>query len=131
MGITVAGYTGTQLKLSAPLTENINHQQSAFGGSLFSVAALAGWGLLQLKFTELGLDCNTVIATGEVSYRRPVYSDFECRCELPGNWNEFIDKLKANGRASLTLSPQIIVDRQPAMILDGKYVASKRQAESA
>ncbi|MBQ73546.1 MAG: hypothetical protein CMQ20_00820 [Gammaproteobacteria bacterium] len=50
----------------APLANNINHQQSAFGGSLFLLSALVGWGLLQLKLTVLNLTANPVIAGGGV-----------------------------------------------------------------
>lgn len=37
------------LLLSAPLAANSNHKGTAFGGSLYSVAVLAGWGLLTLE----------------------------------------------------------------------------------
>ena len=35
MGVKVVNYTGSELTLAAPLANNINHQLSAFGGSLF------------------------------------------------------------------------------------------------
>ncbi|MDZ7686597.1 MAG: YiiD C-terminal domain-containing protein [Gammaproteobacteria bacterium] len=46
MGIRVKSWADGRLVLSVPLAPNINHQGSGFGGSLFSVAALAGWGIL-------------------------------------------------------------------------------------
>lgn len=126
MGMRVLEYSGTKLVLSAPLSNNINHQQSAFGGSLFSVSALAGWGILQLKLQELGISANTVIAGGEVGYQLPVFSDIHCECELPADYTQFVDKLKAKGKASITLSPTILLDGRSAMSFNGKYVVVQK-----
>lgn len=125
MGMTVRAYDGQRLTLSAPLANNINHQMSAFGGSLFSVAALAGWGLLQLKLSELDIDTNTVIADGNVSYRRPVFSDFTCTCDLPANWDECVRKLQETGKTGVDLEPLISVDKKDAMKFSGKYVVMR------
>jgi len=37
------------LKLSAKLTPNLNHQETAFGGSIASLGILAGWTLIHLR----------------------------------------------------------------------------------
>ena len=66
MVIHIDQYDGRTLIIKAPLANNINHQQSAFGGSLFLLSALVGWGLLQLKLTVLNLTANPVIAGGGV-----------------------------------------------------------------
>ena len=55
MGIRVAAYDGTSLKLTAPLAPNINHKSTAFGGSLYSLAVLCGWGIVHLKLAEAAL----------------------------------------------------------------------------
>lgn len=122
MGIAVKSYDGRRLRLTAPLAANVNHQMSAFGGSLFSLAALAGWGLLQLQLSELQLDCNTVIAGGNVAYKRPVFADFDCICELPPDWEGIVEQLKTTGRAALELTPWVEVDGETAMTFTGRYV---------
>lgn len=127
MGIKVSAYTGTALTLTAPLSANVNHQLSAFGGSLFSIAALSGWGLLQLKFTESDIDCDTVIGKGEVTYERPVYADFECVCELPADWDELMATLRNRGRVGIRLAPTVKADGERAMVLSGQYVAIRRE----
>lgn len=131
MGIRVLAYDGSRLTLAAPLANNINHQQSAFGGSLFSIAALAGWGLLQLKLGELDIDAETVIASGDVSYSRPVFADFQCVCSLPDKWPAFEERLTARGKAPIKLAPCILVDGQAAMQLTGTYVVIERRATTA
>ncbi|MEX2327439.1 MAG: YiiD C-terminal domain-containing protein [Pseudomonadales bacterium] len=126
MGICVVSYDGQSLELAAPLAANVNHQQSAFGGSLFSIAALAGWGMIQLKLNEMHLDCNTVIGKGEVTYKRPVFDDFRCRCCLPESYPAFASALKESGKASISLEAVVSVDGKPAMTLTGQYVVTKR-----
>ena len=130
MGISVASWDGHRLTLGAPLANNINHQMSAFGGSLFSVAALAGWGILQLKMSELQLDTNTVIADGNVSYRRPVFGDFTCTVDLPADWDDFVKRLTENGKAGLDLTPTINVDDKLAMKFSGSYVVMQVAANA-
>ena len=126
MGIQVEAYTGSALVLKAPLSNNINHQHSAFGGSLFSVAALAGWGLMQMKLSELLRDCNTVVMGGEVTYQRPVYDDLRCVATLPENADELFAALEQQGRASTTLLCTFESDGEPAMSLSGKYHLKQR-----
>ena len=125
MGIRVKSFDGESLVLSAPLAENINHQQSVFGGSLFSVAALAGWGILQLKFGELSLACNTVIANGDVTYSRPVFGDFECTCTLPGSFDAFLHALRSTGKSGLMLKADIHLADKLAMSVEGNYVVNQ------
>ena len=122
MGLRAETYDGQCLRVSAPLANNVNHQQSAFGGSLFSVVALAGWGILQLKITEMDLNCNTVIAGGKVSYELPVFRELVCECRLPPDYPAFARRLVKKGKASILLETAILVDNKPAMTFSGKYV---------
>ncbi len=125
MGLQVVEYTGDSLGLRAPLANNINHQQSAFGGSLFALAALAGWGLMQLKLSERQLDCNTVIADAEVSFQQPIVGDLLCHCSLPEDAASFFDTLTRTGKASLTMSSSFEHDGEMAMRLLGTYLVKK------
>jgi len=125
MGIEARAYDGRRLVLSAPLANNINHQQSAFGGSLFSLSALAGWGILQLKLAEMKVKANTVIAGGDVSYSQPVFKTLHCEIELPPAYPAFRDKFLETGKASILLTSNILLDGQSAMAFSGKYVVRK------
>lgn len=127
MAIKVVSYDGSELVIKAPLGPNQNHQHSAFGGSLFAVAALAGWGLMQLKLSELLLDCNTVVMGGDVSYQRPIYDDLVCHCALPDDSNTLFEQLVQKGKATTTLAACFYSDGQPAMTMNGKYHLKRRQ----
>lgn len=124
MGIEAISYDGQTLVLKAPLSPNVNHQQSAFGGSLFSVAVLTGWSIVQLKLGELQIRANAVVKGGEVAYTAPVFEDIRCELTLPAEYPEFAKSLVELGRASMVLTSEIFVgaDRTSAMTFDAKYV---------
>ena len=127
MGVKVDHWEQGQLQLSAPLANNINHQQSAFGGSLFSMAAMAGWGLLQLALAAEQLEANIVIADGAVEYQRPVFEPLVCQVDLPAraDWQAFVDQLRSQRRADLTLEPRLVLENgKTAMQLRGHFVVS-------
>lgn len=70
--VSIDSYDGETLKVSAPLSENINDKGTAFGGSLYNLCVIAGWGMTQLKAEALGLEGNIVVAKGEINYLRPL-----------------------------------------------------------
>ena len=61
IGIKVVDYNDCGLTLSAPLKNNINHKCTAFGGSLYSVSVLSGWGLIYLLLNKYNLKGHIVI----------------------------------------------------------------------
>lgn len=131
MGVRVISYTGDTLTTTAPLEQNINHQHSAFGGSLFSLAAMSGWGLMQMKLSELLLDCNTVVMDGEVSYQRPVYDDLECTVKLPPDSETLFTELEENGTARTELVATFESNGKVAMQMKGRYHLKLRKCADA
>jgi thioesterase domain-containing protein len=83
IGVRVVEFDGSSLALGAPLAANSNHKGTAFGGSLFSLAVLAGWGLLTAKLRERGVEGELVIQDSRVSYLVPVTGELVARAALP------------------------------------------------
>jgi thioesterase domain-containing protein len=83
IGVRVVEFDGSSLALSAPLAANSNHKGTAFGGSLFSLAVLAGWALLTAKLRERGVEGELVIQDSRVRYLLPVVDDLVARAVLP------------------------------------------------
>jgi len=81
MGIKLSGYNGSELRLSAPLDKNINHRFSAFDGSIYSVAVLAGYGIISLKLRERNLNPHIVIHKSNVEYKLSIEQNFEAVCK--------------------------------------------------
>src|SRR5262245_5027178 len=110
MGVRVARYDGEGLVLEAPLTLNHNHLGTAFGGSLNTLATLAGYGLLWLELQDP--DCHLVIRESSISFRRPVTSDLRaiCRRPPPAELTGFKEQFARKARARLTLHSTIEQD---------------------
>ena len=125
MEIKVAGYDGTTLVLRAPLGRNFNDKGTAFGGSLFSLAVLAGWGLLSIKLKEDDLAGDVVIHESTVSYRLPVTGDLEACCAIPGEpeYDRFIEDFRASGKGRIALEVRIMRGSRVAVQFNGNYVA--------
>jgi thioesterase domain-containing protein len=83
IGVRVTQFDGSSLVLTAPFEANSNHKGTAFGGSLFSVAVLAGWALLSAKLREHGVGGELVIQDSRVSYLAPVTGELIARATLP------------------------------------------------
>lgn len=123
MGVRVAGYDGTSLDLAAPLAPNINHKSTAFGGSLYSLAVLCGWGLLHLKLAEAKLHKHIVIQESSIRYLHPVGQDLHAECRLDDTaFKHFLRTLNKHGRARLSLAVTITHGNRPAVEFSGRYV---------
>jgi thioesterase domain-containing protein len=123
MGIRVANYDGASLKLAAPLAPNINHKSTAFGGSLYSLAVLCGWGMLHLKLAEAGLHKHIVIQESNIRYLQPVDQDMHAECCMDGAaFKHFLRTLGKHGRARLSLDVVIKHNGHPAVEFAGRYV---------
>lgn len=123
MGIRVTHYDGTCLQLTAPLTPNINHKCTAFGGSLYSLAVLCGWGMLHIKLGEAGLHKHIVIQEADIRYLLPIDRDMHAECNLESTaFKRFLRTLQKHGRARLSLQVVIKHNDLPAVEFSGRYV---------
>ena len=104
-GVRLANYDGTSIEVTAPLEANINHRNSAFGGSLSAIGILSGWALLFIKMRELGVQNKLVIQSSSFQFTAPVVSDFVAYVELPtsAKYARFLKMLERMGRARLEL----------------------------
>jgi thioesterase domain-containing protein len=124
MGVRVAHFDATGLTLRAPLEPNINHKCTAFGGSLATLATLAGWGLLQLLLREHP-PVTVVIQESSVQYLRPVAEDIQATCAMPQavELAKFLRNLARKGMARIELVVLIPVGGETAVTFRGRYVA--------
>ena len=126
MGVRVQSFDGILLELTAPLKPNINHQLSAFGGSLTALSALTGWGLVQLQLGKLGQIGNTVVSHSEATFLKPVRSELLCRSRVPDSIDSFESNLLDKGRAELTLLTEIVINDEIAMTTSSRFVVHRK-----
>ncbi len=126
MGLQVDEYSDIGLVLSAPLARNLNHKQTAFGGSLNSLVTLAGWGMVYLVLKEMGREAHIIIQESEISYLRPVTDDFQAIC--PPAQDEALHKfqrmIRKKNIGRITLPCFIYHEKELAVSFQGSYVAT-------
>ena len=130
MEVRVLRFDQDGLTLGAALTPNLNHKNTAFGGSLNSLATLACWAMAQLLCTEDDSQGITVvIQDSEVQFLKPVTQDFQAVCPLPAPaiMQKFLHTLERKGRARLELTSYIYAKAELALRFSGQFVAYQRE----
>jgi thioesterase domain-containing protein len=125
LGVKVDSASSQQVILSAPLSNNINHKSTVFGGSLHSVATLACWSLLHVNLSESNFEnVQIVISSSEISYLAPVISDFKVKCSMSDtlDWERFQKILQKKGKARIALIAKIFQGSQPCVDYSGVFV---------
>ena len=130
MGVGVELSDDRALVLRAPKEQNRNSLNTAFGGSLVSLATLAGYGVVwELMKNEPGekTEWRIVVKESRAAYRRPVLGDLRAICERPAQAAiaEFKDALARYGKAKLKLKASIVEDGNVAVDVTAAFVVSK------
>jgi len=132
MGIKVAAVepnsvAPNSVTLCAPLTPNINHQQTAFGGSLASLATLSAWCTILVALKSRGLTADIVVRKSQVDYLEAVREDF-CACAVapPNAWQSMGKTLAERGKARITLQSEILEAGRSALRFTGEFVVLLR-----
>jgi thioesterase domain-containing protein len=123
MGVRVVALGEKEFALEAPVTQNSNHLQTAFGGSINAVATLAAYAFLWLELNDRSV--HVVVAESTIRFLRPVRTIIRavCRRPEPEEWNIFQRKFESSGRARITLCVNVVEDEQTAAEFEGIFVA--------
>lgn len=122
MQIRVAELCDDRICITAPLNPNRNDKGTGFGGSLASIATLAGWGLMHSALIRRGTPGDVVIHKSTFSYDVPVDADIVARCRLT-DWDRFCATLDRRSRARISLTSTIGSADNAAVTMEGRYVA--------
>ncbi len=131
MGVGVEVSDDQSLVLRAPKEQNKNSLNTAFGGSLVSLATLAGYGVVWELMKNEGdaekAQWSIVVKESRAAYRRPVLGDLRAICERPAQAAiaEFKDALKRYGKAKLKLRPRVIEGGETAVDVTAAFVVSR------
>jgi len=125
LGARVIAADPGHVRLTAPLAPNLNHQRSAFGGSLSALAILAGWSWLHLRLRPTGFVGQIVIQGNSMEYLVPALGDFEAVCRGPSEerWAVFIRTLGQRNRSRIELDADVSVADSLVASFRGQYVA--------
>ncbi len=125
MGITVVSASLAAIELRAALGPNLNHRSTAFGGSVASLAVLAGWSLLRLGLDSFKPIPQIVIQRSNMEYMLPIAADFDAVCVRPDDaaWDRFLRAFVRRGRGRLELDVAVSVGMERAAHLTAGFVA--------
>lgn len=126
MRVEVEGIRDDVLRLTAPLSANVNDKGNAFGGSLTSLMTVAGWGLVTLKLRLAGLKAEVYVADSQIRYLAPLYGDLvaEAAFAQGQSMEAFIDTLVQRGRARIQVEASVLLpEGGMATTLSGRFVA--------
>lgn len=131
MGVGVEVSDDRSLVLKAPKEQNKNSLNTAFGGSLVSLATLAGygvvWELMKNEKEAEKSEWRIVVKESRAAYRRPVIGDLRAICERPAQAAiaEFKDALSRYGKAKLKLHAKVVEEGQTTMDITAAFVVSR------
>ncbi len=106
MGIDVISWDDDCLTLTAPLKENINDKGIAFGGSIYSLAVLCGWGTVFQVLEDAGFAADIAVYKSECNFMIPSTGEMKAVCYInQAEKMKLIDSFvkKGRGRAFLTV----------------------------
>jgi thioesterase domain-containing protein len=124
LGLQVLEAGAESVRLRAPLGPNLNHRQTAFGGSISALAILSGWSLLWVRLRNVTEGHRIVIHSSALSYLAPVRSDFEALCLAPSaeTWDAFTRTFATRDRARIELQATVTADGETVARFQGRYV---------
>lgn len=125
MGITIVHASPDVVRLEAPLTPNINYNGTAFGGSIYTVAALSSWLLVSATLTAEGHEAESVIfQDGAIEYLHPANDRFEAESGWPSDEtrSRFLRGLDRRGVARAQLAALVTCEGSVCASFAGRFV---------
>jgi thioesterase domain-containing protein len=129
LGVVVDSADDVSVVLRAPLALNANFKGTAFAGSLYSVAVLAGWGWVTRHLAARSMAADAVIQESSVQFLSPVQGELRATALAPdaARIDKFRKMLQRSGRGRISLRVEIEYDQTLAMLFEGVFAASVRR----
>lgn len=125
MGVRVVFAEPGRIAIEAPVAQNSNHLQTAFGGSINVIATLAGYGVLWLALREDPV--HVVVAESTIRFLLPVRETIRATCALPAaaEMAAFRARLQATGKSRIQLWVTIEENDTAAAEFTGLFIARR------
>ncbi|MDZ7805763.1 MAG: YiiD C-terminal domain-containing protein [Gracilimonas sp.] len=131
LGVKAVSFSEREVKMKAPLFNNINHQSTAFGGSISSLLITTGWSYLRLLFDDHDPVPAIVIGRSSTDYLKPINQNFVAELLIPEEedlfrFREMYDRF---GKSRITLKAQIKTIEQIQASFEGDFVVMKHRRQ--
>ena len=125
LGLHLVSIDGCKAHFRADLSQNLNHKNNAFGGSIYAVAVMTAYSLVlaALKKHDFTTE-DIVIAKADIRYLRPIASDFDAICEFQTQYDleEFIENLREQKKVKQEFTVRVLVGEDLCAELIGLFV---------
>lgn len=124
MGMEIVELTHDSVRISMPHAPNVNHQGSAFGGSIDSLFFVTSWAYVQLLIEDFDPHPRILGRRGKSTFHKPVKSDFEAKVLIPDDSvvQIFLDDLRQKGKGRLTAKAVVEYEGEVAAEFEGDFV---------
>jgi thioesterase domain-containing protein len=128
MGVAVESANDSGVVLRAPFAPNANDKGTAFGGSLFSLAVLTGWGWATRHLALREIDAEAVIQESTIRYLAPASGELRAVLDAPATASaeKLCRMLERAGRGRIHLQVEVFDSDTLATQFEGWYVAQLR-----
>ncbi len=112
------------VEIAAPLEPNLNHRNTAFGGSLAALGILSGWALLHLGLRAEDIKARIVVQKSEAEFVAPGAAELLAVSRRDeGAWQGFVKNLRRGRRARIAVATEISAGGARVLLHTGTYVA--------
>jgi len=111
--IAITELTSNSITVSAPFETNKNIHNTAFAGSIYTVATIAGWSLVSHIAQQHQLEGSVVLAKADIQYKKPINGDIKALCTVEPTSLElaaFIKSFQKKKRGRLGLTINVVED---------------------
>lgn len=129
MGIRIFQYTGRVFETRANLARNLNVHDTMFAGSVYSLATLTGWGMVQLQLQEKGLGGSVVLAEGSIKYLQPLATEPRAVVNLDDMYGN-MQVLRKKKNAHLNVDVTVYDGDQAVAYFNGRYVVKAPRSQA-
>ena len=129
MGIDVVSWKDDCLTLKAPLKENINDKGIAFGGSIYSLAVLCGWGTVFQVLDDAGFSADVAVYKSECNFMIPTTGEMKAVCFInPAEKMKLIDSVLMKGRGRAFLTVEVFSDGAKVSSFSASYAVRPKNS---
>jgi thioesterase domain-containing protein len=109
--------------ISAPLESNLNDKGTGFAGSLYSVAALAGWALVMRWCAAESVEAEVVLQSSTARFLAPARADFRALAHEPpaAQRDKLHRMLTRSGRGRTEVAVDVKCHQALVMSFSGVY----------